>query len=376
MPVLPQGLASSAMTIIRFGLMLLGAGLAFGLIGLGFMALMYLLSLLAQGRDAAASHGISTTDSSRFGGLAIGIVFILFIGGVAIFSPYTPGFLRANDFLYIWSAVFICCVLGLIEDFKPDYLPPKLRLASKFIVFGLLLYIVPGLLPRQVGSPVLDWLMQVDFIAWVITLIFCVGFVNAMNMADGANGLVPGIATCALFIIFITYGRPAEAALLFTCFTFLIFNVVTGRFFLGDMGSYGLGSILVIFGLNGVAAGDFSPAFMAALLAYPCVDFVVSIGRRLARGYSPFAADNGHLHNLLYRWLKPRLRHNIVANSLTGLMISGSSAGLVLLGYLNGWWPPTSPMWAWVFVLEVALYCTAMVLLKRSGLETEYAEGH
>jgi len=371
--VIPR-LNDNAMTLVRFGLMLLCAALAFGLIGIGFMALMYLLSLLAQGRDDAASHGISATDSSRFGGLAIGIVFIVFIGGVAIFSPYTPGFLRSDDFLYIWGAVFICCVLGLIEDFKPDYLPPKLRLTSKFIVFGLLLYLVPALLPRQVGAPLLDWLLQIDIFAWGFTLIFCVGFINAINMADGANGLVPGIATCALTVLFLTYGRPAEAALIFTCVTFLIFNVVTGRFFLGDMGSYGLGSILVIYGLNGVVAGDFSPAFMAALLAYPCIDFVVSIGRRLARGYSPFAADNGHLHNLIYRWLSARLKHNIVANSLTGLLISCSSAGLVLLGYLNGWWPPTSHMWAWVFALEIVLYCVAMVLLRRSGRETQYAE--
>jgi len=366
----------NAMTAIRFGLMLLCTALAFGLIGIGFMALMYLLSLMAQGRDAAASHGISATDSSRFGGLAISIVFIVFIGGVAIFSPYTPGFMRSNDFLYIWSAVFICCVLGLIEDFKPDYLPPRLRLASKFIVFGLLLYLVPTLIPQQTGAPGVDWLMQIDIFAWALTLIFCVGFINAMNMADGANGLVPGIAVCALTVFFLTYSRPAEAALLFTCFTFLIFNVVTGRFFLGDMGSYGLGSILVIYGLNSVVAGDFSPAFMAALFAYPCIDFVVSIGRRLARGYSPFAADNGHLHNLIYRWLKPRLRHSIVANSLTGLLISGSSAGLVLLGYFNCWWPSSSHMWAWVFALEVVLYCVAMVMLRRSGLETEYTEGH
>ena len=39
---------------------------------------------------------------------------------------------------------------------------------------------------------------------------------------------------------------------------FLIFNVISGWFFLGDTGSYGLGAIILGYGLNGVAAENFS----------------------------------------------------------------------------------------------------------------------
>ena len=59
-------------------------------------------------------------------------------------------------------------------------------------------------------------------------------------MADGANGLIPGVATIAFGLLFLEYGRPAEGVLFFVCLMFLIFNVVSGWFFLGDMGSYGL----------------------------------------------------------------------------------------------------------------------------------------
>ena len=344
----------------------------FGLTGLGYIILMWLFANFTQGKDSMESHGISHVESSRLGGLVIGIVFISYILGLTFFSPYTPGIVRSDHYLYIWSAVFICCMLGLAEDFKPDFLSPKLRLGAKFVVFALLLYLAPQIVPQSLGVPGLDQLLANDLIGWCLTTIFCVGFINAFNMADGANGLVPGVATFALAIFFLIYARPAEGALLFTCSIFLLFNVFTGRFFLGDMGSYGLGAIIVIYGLQGVIQGDFSAAMMAALLAYPCLDFLTSIGRRLARGYSPFAADNGHLHNLIYRWLKTYFNSSLFANSLTGLLISCSSSGLVLLGFLNNWWPPTSTEWMWIFVLQVTLYCIAMVTLRRAGFVTEY----
>jgi UDP-N-acetylmuramyl pentapeptide phosphotransferase/UDP-N-acetylglucosamine-1-phosphate transferase len=302
----------------------------------------------------------------------IGIVFISYIVGLMITSPYTPGVLRSSHYLYVWSGVLICCLLGLAEDIKADFLSPRLRLGSKFVVFGALFYLVPGLVPQSLGVPGLDRLLQIDLIAWALTVIFCVGFINAFNMSDGANGLIPGIATFTVAIFFLTYARPAEGALLFTCSIFLLFNVFTGRFFLGDMGSYGLGAIVVIYGLEGVIQGDFSAAMMAALLAYPCIDFLVSIGRRLARGYSPFAADNGHLHNLIHRWLKTHLSSGLLANSLTGLLITCSSAGLVFVGFMMQWWPITSSEWGWIFVFELLLYCYAMVMLRRAGFVTVY----
>jgi UDP-N-acetylmuramyl pentapeptide phosphotransferase/UDP-N-acetylglucosamine-1-phosphate transferase len=143
---------------------------------------------------------------------------------------------------------------------------------------------------------------------------------------------------------------------------FLIFNVISGWFFLGDTGSYGLGAIILGYGLNGVAAGDFSIWFMVALLAYPCLDFVGSVVRRVRMGQSPFAADNGHLHNHLHHRLKLALRSKVMANSLTGLLISGCTSGLVMAGYVGGWRTANSGDWVWVFVIEVAIYVIGMRL--------------
>ena len=230
---------------------------AFGLMGVGAILLMRLLSYLAAGRDQASSHGISVIESSRLGGLAITLLLVSHALGMVLLTDYTPGVVRSNLDLALWVAVFFCACLGLCEDIKADFLSPALRLLCKFVVFGLLLLAWPTLIPENVGIEVINQLLEVPAIAWASATIFCVGFINAFNMSDGANGLVPGIATATFTVFFIEYGRPIEGLLFFTCFMFLVFNITSGWFFLGDMGSYGLGAVIALYGLNGVADGFF-----------------------------------------------------------------------------------------------------------------------
>jgi len=64
--------------------------------------------------------------------------------------------------------------------------------------------------PDAIGVPLLNWLFVSVVFAWAIYTLFCVGFISAFNMADGANGLVAGIATIAFGILFLEHGRPIE----------------------------------------------------------------------------------------------------------------------------------------------------------------------
>jgi UDP-N-acetylmuramyl pentapeptide phosphotransferase/UDP-N-acetylglucosamine-1-phosphate transferase len=283
-------------------------------------------------------------------------------------SPYTPGVLREPFWAYFWGGILSCCAIGLVEDLKADTLTPRMRLVLKAVIFGGLLWVAPVMVPNQLDILWVDLLFEIDWLAWVICTVFCVGFVNAFNMSDGANGLVPGICLCALIVFFDIYGRPAEGILVFACSMFLLFNVVSGWFFLGDTGSYGLGAIIVSYGLLGVAQGDFSAGFMACLVAYPCIDFVCSLLRRLASGVSPFRPDDGHLHNHLHNFYRPLFSSKVMPNSLTGLSISGATSGLALAMYLQSSIPIMSNLWFWLFGFQVILYVAAYwVLTRRRG---------
>ena len=142
---------------IKIMLMSVVAWMSFGLAGVGVILLMTLLSYVAMGRDSSASHGISSVESSRLGGLAIGVVFLSYIIGLMLFSPFTPGVVREERNLYLWGAISLCAALGLAEDIKPDFLTPRLRLISKFVVFGALLWVYPEFIPSEVGVWGLDF---------------------------------------------------------------------------------------------------------------------------------------------------------------------------------------------------------------------------
>lgn len=343
------------------------AMVSFGLGGVGAVLLMALLSSLAVAADSANKHGISSSESSRLGGLAIVIMVMLYVVGLSFFSPYTPGVIRSQLNYYMWMTIVFCTLLGLLEDFRPDFLTPLFRLLAKFFGFGLFFWYWPEIIPVQMGLPLIDFMLSNELAAWSIVTIFCIGFINAFNMADGANGLAPGIAAASFALFFIHYGRPIEGILLFALSMFLIFNLISGLFFLGDTGSYGLGAIIALYGVKGVADGDFSPWLMASLLAYPCIDLIFSILRRLKAGASPFSPDNHHLHNLLHGYFKTRIRSKVIANSLTGLTISTATSGLVLLVYIGEWLPPTSHHWLYLFLTFSAGYGLLYWTLLRSA---------
>ena len=352
------------------------AFLTFGITGLGVFTLMYSLSTMRAGRDSAASHGISSVSSSRLGGVAIVMSFLVVLTAMILLNPSSLGAAGDARFLPVWSTVFVGVILGAAEDFRADLLSPYLRLAATLLAFGIFLWTTPSFVPDAIGVPLLDGLFASPVLAWGACTLFCAGFINAFNMADGANGLVSGIVTITFGILFLEYGRPIEGVLFVVCLIFLIFNVISGWFFLGDTGSYGLGAALVCYGLLGVANGDFSAGFMASLLSYPCVDFLVSIIRRGRKGESPLRPDNGHLHNWLYGFYAPKFKSRVVPNSLTGLTISLCSSGVCLLIYLSGWLPIESNAWFGVLALQAALYLVVRSRLLNSqsvaSPETEF----
>ena len=255
-----------------------------------------------------------------------------------------------------WLAVLACMALGLVEDLYNDYLSPRFRLRVLLIIFALLITYRPELIPLDLGVWGLDAFMAVPTMGWLLTVIFCVGFINAVNMADGANGLMPGILAIAFSLFFAETGSLVYAALMISCGLFAIFNVISGRIFLGDAGSYGLGAALVLSGLFLFSEGVFSAPFLAVLLAYPCIDFVSAIVRRRLAGRAIFLPDNDHLHNRIHFHFQKRCRSATLANSLTGGVIVASSAGIAMLGNFLNWLPVTSQLWALVFILQCIAY--------------------
>ena len=356
--------------------LLLMAGLSaflFGVVGLFLIGLMQLVSIQSFAEDSVHKHGIAEMEASRLGGAAT------ILGGIFLIVMLAFSGLRGNSSgpldvgWFAWVAVIGCMLLGLVEDIRNDSLSPRVRLASKTSIFTLVLWLSPTLVPSAIGVPVIDSLLAVPAIAFVLCVVFCVGFLNAVNMADGANGLVSSIVVMANIIFYQELGGLGFLTVLTCTSVFLIFNVISGRLFLGDAGAYGMGACLLISALYCFGYGYMSLSFLAALLSYPCLDFLFSILRRFATGRSITKPDNDHLHNRIHFQYRKIFRSKNLANSASGLTVAAASSGVVLVGYLSNWWPITSEQWAFVFATQCLVYGLAYYATGRTASQVKTA---
>jgi UDP-GlcNAc:undecaprenyl-phosphate GlcNAc-1-phosphate transferase len=172
------------------------------------------------------------------------------------------------------------------------------------------------------------------------SLLCFVGLLNAVNMADGKNGLVIGQALLWSAILYPRLPEPARFLVLAVgaaLAVLLVFNL-RGRLFLGDGGSYGLSAIfglLAIYawnqGFDRMRADD-----VALIFAVPVFDTLRLIAHRLAQGKSPFTPGRDHLHHYLHaRWGWPRPLPWVLA-----LVALPNMAALL--------WPGTA--WIWLLV--------------------------
>jgi UDP-GlcNAc:undecaprenyl-phosphate GlcNAc-1-phosphate transferase len=347
----------SGRELLKLAIMVLITTVLFGLAGLFSILIMQWMTLQSYAIEGLNKHGISEVKASRLGGVAIAVAVIIsgvYLSMIGVRGDFERSYL--GIFWPGWLAALGCFLLGLCEDIKNNSLSPKLRLASKTLILLLVFLWTPGIIASNIGVPGVDWLLGLPLVGLLTCLFFSVGFINAVNTVDGANGLVSGIFVTSCYIFSQEIGSLALIAGVYSVGVFFIFNVISGRLFLGDAGSYGLGAAMLIAALASFNLGLVSLPFLAALFFYPCVDFSVSILRRFLAGRSITAPDNDHLHNKVHAFFKSRLRSKNMANSLTGVSIAGGTSGLVLVVYVCGLFPANSNLWLWVFIAQCGLY--------------------
>jgi UDP-GlcNAc:undecaprenyl-phosphate GlcNAc-1-phosphate transferase len=143
------------------------------------------------------------------------------------------------------------------------------------------------------------------------TLLCFVGLLNAVNMADGKNGIVIGQALIWSAVLMVRLPPdmlPLISGIAGSLAVLFVFNM-QGRLFLGDSGSYGLSAM---FGLLAIYAWNYGFADMRAddvalIFAVPVFDTLRLIAWRMSQGKSPFTPGRDHLHHYLHaRWGWPR----------------------------------------------------------------------
>ena len=150
---------------------------------------------------------------------------------------------------------------------------------------------------------------------------------------------------------------PFITAAFVGCLIFLVFNLISGRFFLGDGGAYFLGALCGLGMIVVNNSSDVSVWWLLALVFYPVADLLWSMARRVRNGASPFAPDNQHFHNLLFVYMDSSERSSSVINTATGVSIALFFSGLpAFLAFVEVWSVQERVWLVWVLLSVVGLW--------------------
>jgi UDP-GlcNAc:undecaprenyl-phosphate/decaprenyl-phosphate GlcNAc-1-phosphate transferase len=236
------------------------------------------------------------------------------LGGVVLLAAYIPAGLAltlvsVSPFkLAIWMAAVVgMTIVGILDD--RHSLSPRSRLLLSFLIFGIAAYVEPIYNVRVLDFEYPSFTLGLGTrgIAIFFTIVCCVGLINAVNMADGKNGLVIGL--CIGWLTLLSLRAPALyypfILLLIMVLAILLFFNLRGKLFLGDGGAYGFATAIAIMAIaiynnpGHHAVRAMSAEEVMLLFAVPVVDSFRLTFKRLRRGQSPMAGDRDHLHHHL-----------------------------------------------------------------------------
>jgi UDP-GlcNAc:undecaprenyl-phosphate GlcNAc-1-phosphate transferase len=203
-------------------------------------------------------------------------------GGIAVLVAIVIPVARDRATLLI--PLVLACLLGLADDTRD--LPVTIRLASEVVI---------GVVTAWVAAP-----HAVGYLAGGVILE--VVLLNAANLLDGLDGLLASVAAVSAFGFGVVLaGAPATLAIAVAgaLLGFGFWNRPPARIFLGDAGSYLVGTALAIMSLAAIDSGASTACAAALLVGVPVGDTVVAIVRRIRAGKPLLQGDRGHVYDQL-----------------------------------------------------------------------------
>lgn len=209
------------------------------------------------------------------------------LGGIAIWAAIVGTLLLFGDGQELRELAAICAggtliaLLGLLDD--------RVSLGPRGKLFG---QVAAMLLISLAGIRVS--LFSDTWINLIVTILWGVFVINAINLQDNMDGLAAGISAVAasvFFVLAVLNGQvmvaSLAAALLGACLGFLFYNFQPAVSFMGDTGSMLLGIALAVLGIKlTFPTVPHSQAWLVPLfvLGVPVFDTLLVVISRLRRG--------------------------------------------------------------------------------------------
>jgi UDP-N-acetylmuramyl pentapeptide phosphotransferase/UDP-N-acetylglucosamine-1-phosphate transferase/dTDP-4-dehydrorhamnose reductase len=265
--------------------------------------------------DVPNDRSSHTNTATR--GVGVAVAFAL-AGGFVVFSATEPA--RNYTLLgVVVAAALVAALLGWLDDIR------EIRVGVRALGQLLIGVAVALAAAALVGA---QW--------WQVPLaaIFVAGYINVANFMDGINGISSlhgAVAGAAYAVVGALVNEPwmmVAGLLLGTAFLgFLPWNAIRKGTFLGDVGSYLLGSGLAAVAVIAIISGVPVVSALAPLAIY-LADTGVTLARRVARGERWY---EGHRSHAYQRLTDSGLAHLLVAALVALATALTSVLGLVAL---------------------------------------------
>ena len=244
--------------------------------------------------DKPGARKVHAIPIPRIGGLAM-VIGVLVAAIVVI--PLQP-----NDRWFLVAATILATFGAADDRFDLDY---RLKFLGQLI--AIVIVAVAG--DAQIHSITLDdRVLLPEWLSIPLTVLFLLGITNAINLADGLDGLAGGTTfLCLGALALLSHGSgqvvTASLSLAFAgaILGFLRFNTFPASVFMGDAGSQLLGFAVGVLSLRATQSGTsaLSAAIPVLLLALPILDTLSVMAQRVSEGRSPFSPDKNHIHHKL-----------------------------------------------------------------------------
>jgi UDP-GlcNAc:undecaprenyl-phosphate GlcNAc-1-phosphate transferase len=172
---------------------------------------------------------IHSTPTPILGGLIVLIILVY------NFSAYY--FLnQTNDALLIFILILIFFIVGIIDDI--NQLSSIFRLTFLFTITYIFLSFSENLIINELNFNFKNLSIKLNSYSIFVTTLSVLLFVNAINLADGINGLSTMLIFCwAAYIKFFLFKDFSMSGFSFLFLIMLIFyHIYNGKYFMGDAG--------------------------------------------------------------------------------------------------------------------------------------------
>tara|TARA_B100001121_G_C18667527_1_gene612097 strand:+ start:494 stop:1513 length:1020 start_codon:yes stop_codon:yes gene_type:complete len=277
-------------------------------------------------------------------------------GGIFIALYFLIFFFNNTQLIIFATLIFF---LGFFSDLK-IFNSAKFRfILQLLIIFSFIFF--NDILLQNTKVIFIDQLLKNEIYNYFFVLFCILILVNGTNFIDGLNTNVLGYYITISLFVFLTNQDFFQTN--FTSWIYWISILIilylfnfSNKLFIGDSGSYFLGFVYGFLLIEIYLSNTkLSPFFIILLVWYPCFELLFSIIRKFRFKKSPILPDTKHLHQLLYIFIKKKLKiKNIKANICSASIINLFNISSIFLGSLN---VSNTQYQVFLILINVFVYC-------------------